>query len=120
VSDLLPPERRVRLVKLLGLLSSNHDGERATAGRMADQLLREAGLTWDHVVASTAPATAKGAPEGSRPWHPMASRILASGNANEWESNFCEDLIDRWRGPVLTAKQQSVLDRIYAQRVGRA
>jgi hypothetical protein len=117
--DLLPPDRRVRLVKLLGLLSSNHDAERATAGGMADQLLRESKLTWNDVIASTAPAEAKGG--ASLPaWHQMAAHVLASGNANEWESNFCEDLLDRWRGPVLTAKQQQVLDRIYACRVGCA
>jgi hypothetical protein len=118
--DLLPPERRTRLVRILGLLGSDHIGERATAGAMADQLIRQAGLSWDHVVAGTAPAAAKEAPEGSPPWHLMASRILGSGNANPWESNFCEDLISRWRGPVLTERQQQVLDRIYACRVGRA
>jgi hypothetical protein len=102
MTELLPPDRRNRLVKLLGLLSSHHDGERAVAGHMADQW-----LTWDHVVASTAPAAAR-EKASLPPWHHMAARILASGNANDWETNFCTRLIESWRGPVLTEKQQAV------------
>jgi hypothetical protein len=40
-----------RLVKLCGLLGSAHDGERATAAAMADQLLRQNKLTWVDVIA---------------------------------------------------------------------
>jgi hypothetical protein len=35
-----------RLVCLLGMLGSAHDGEVANAGRMADRLIREHGLAW--------------------------------------------------------------------------
>jgi hypothetical protein len=38
------------LVKLLGLLGSDHNGEIASAGRMADALIREAGVTWADVI----------------------------------------------------------------------
>ena|SRR5712671_5916708 len=41
---------RQKLVRVLGMLGSDHDGERASAARMATQMLREAELTWDHVV----------------------------------------------------------------------
>ena len=42
---------RERLTKLLGLLGSGHDGEIAAAGRMADALIRNAGVTWADVIA---------------------------------------------------------------------
>ena len=42
---------RERLIKLLGLLGSDHNGEIATAGRMADALIRDAGVTWADVIA---------------------------------------------------------------------
>lgn len=42
---------RQRLIKLLGLLGSGHDGETAAAGRMADALIRDAGVTWADVIA---------------------------------------------------------------------
>ena len=38
------------MIKLLGLLGSGHDGEIATAGRMADALIRGAGVTWADVI----------------------------------------------------------------------
>ncbi len=36
--------------KVCGLLSSDHDGERATAARMATDILKAANLTWDDVL----------------------------------------------------------------------
>jgi hypothetical protein len=55
----LIPDQRERLVKLLGLLGSNHDGERATAGRMAHELVRRSGLTW-YDIALASPAARDG------------------------------------------------------------
>ena len=45
---------RERLIKLLGLLGSDHNGEIASAGRMADALIRDAGVTWADVIAPDA------------------------------------------------------------------
>ena len=42
---------RERLIKLLGLLGSDHNGEIAAAGRVADALIRDAGVTWADVIA---------------------------------------------------------------------
>jgi hypothetical protein len=49
---------RDRLARLLGMLGSTFDGEALNAGRMANSLIREAGMTWaqvptgvDHAVA---------------------------------------------------------------------
>lgn len=40
-----------RLIKLLARLGSSHDGEVLNAARLADRLVRQAGLTWDDVLA---------------------------------------------------------------------
>jgi hypothetical protein len=42
---------REKLIKLLGLLGSDHNGEIAAAGRVADALIRDAGVTWADVIA---------------------------------------------------------------------
>ena len=42
---------RVRLIKLLGLLGSEHAGERDTAARLACELVRGAGSTWADILA---------------------------------------------------------------------
>ena len=53
----LAPDALVeRLIKLLGMLGSAHDGERAAAGLKAHELLRHHGLTWADILLAT-PAT---------------------------------------------------------------
>ena len=53
----LPPEVVDRLVKLLGMIGSDHDGEALNAARLADKLVREAGLTWAEVFSEGSPKT---------------------------------------------------------------
>jgi hypothetical protein len=48
----LPPGVRTRLDKMLLLLGSDNDGERAAASGMITNLLREHGLDWHDVVGS--------------------------------------------------------------------
>jgi hypothetical protein len=45
----------VRLRKLCGMFSSAHDGEIANAARMADRLVRAAGLAWGDVLRPSLP-----------------------------------------------------------------
>lgn len=45
---------RARLAKLLGMLGSAHDGERDNAARMAHDMVREAGGTWESVLRANA------------------------------------------------------------------
>ena len=112
-----------RLVRLLGMLGSAHDGEVANAGRMADRLIRERGLTWPQIIAlgPTPPAT-----------FPPLSREPAT--ALEWRQlavwikrNFADQLNPReyefvvhmaaWRS-MPSPKQQQWLSAI-AQRYGK-
>jgi hypothetical protein len=50
VNAVLTNPDRERLAKLLGLLGSDHAGERDAAGLAADRLVRAAGLTWSSIV----------------------------------------------------------------------
>lgn len=43
-------DERKRLVQLLGMLGSDHDGEVVNAARLAHRLLRSKPYTWDEVV----------------------------------------------------------------------
>lgn len=40
----------LKLIKVLGMLGSDFDGERANAAKMATQILKDAGLTWYDVL----------------------------------------------------------------------
>ena len=50
--SLLNPQEGNHLVKLLGMLGSDHDGEVAAAGRKAHEFIRRLGLTWAEVIHS--------------------------------------------------------------------
>jgi hypothetical protein len=47
---LLNPKAAEHLAKLCGMFGSEHDGERATAARLADQHVRRLGLSWPDVI----------------------------------------------------------------------
>jgi hypothetical protein len=46
----LLPHQCEHLAKLLGMLGSDHDGERASAGLKADTYVRSLGLTWHEIL----------------------------------------------------------------------
>ena len=71
-------ELRGKLVKVLGRLGSEHDGERAAAGLLASRMVAAAGLTWERLLApalafniGTATAPARPAP---RAWRAAPTR----------------------------------------------
>lgn len=43
-------EPNKRLIQLLGMMGSTHDGEALTAARMAQRLLTQLGLTWEEAM----------------------------------------------------------------------
>jgi hypothetical protein len=98
-----------RLTKLLGMLGSNSDGERANAARMADQLVRGLGLTWGDIVI---PAHAVPA----RDWRRMANYcLMLCDQLNQREMEFVES-ITGYRGAP-SDKQQRWLSKIYARLI---
>jgi chromosome segregation ATPase len=59
IEDFLKSAAGQRFLKLAGMLSSSFEGERANASAMANDLLREAGLTWGEVLGA-GPAPSQG------------------------------------------------------------
>jgi hypothetical protein len=132
----LQPEYRDKLVKLLGMLGSDHDGERANAARLADEHRKRSGLTWGELVLPLAedrgrrkprkPRKAKATkPKPPEPppeptWQDKAREIEASGRATEWELSFVGSLLTRWSGRELTEKQAAVLQRLWLKCGGSA
>jgi len=126
----LDPKDQDRLVKLLGMLGSDFDGERAAAGALAHRLIRERGLTWRALLGSGAQALQElheerapfkrprraYTPDSSfPPWRDMARAVANSPNSSPWEVNFCHSLLRYGRDP--TPKQYEVLAMAWRSRV---
>jgi hypothetical protein len=113
----LTPAFADKLVKVLGMLGSVHDGEVAAAGRRANAMIKGAGLTWGDVIARAAP---KSEPQqqsrAPRRWRRTTSPsdtaalcLLWPEVLTDWETNFCRSIVGRRR---ISAKQTDVLERL--------
>jgi hypothetical protein len=118
-----------RFVKLCGLLTSEHDGERATAARMASDLLRQHRLTWAEVL-TPAPAQARSCPACAA--RSAAPRRAAAGSWRKtlatlaelavrrpsmfttWERAFICNLLDR---RTISKRQREILAEL-AEKAG--
>jgi hypothetical protein len=114
MTALAAPDRD-RLARLLGMLGSDYPGEVANAGRLADRLVRAAGLTWrDVITPSLSPPDDRRADHGSDPlrgdWRAMAARCTQFPHLiDKWEAEFLSGLR---RFPRLSTKQHATLIRI--------
>src|SRR4051812_18279276 len=124
----LPPDKRTRLVRLLGMLGSDFDGERAAAAAKADELVRDLGLTWDAVVASPAlapppPPPPPVPPPSSnwtgwtgwrRPAHQRAAGacLRAPTRWTAWERKFLASVEAQ---PSISEKQRAILAELAAR-----
>ena len=109
-----------RLVRLLGMLGSAHDGEALNAGRMADRLIRERGLTWSQIIAPTPPqifVPLSRGPENALEWRQLAAWIKRNfaDQLNPREYQFVIHMAT-WRS-MPSPKQQEWLNAI-AERFG--
>jgi hypothetical protein len=72
---------RTTLVKVLEILDSSNAGEALAAAKLASTMVREAGLTWDEVLApeirGQAPVATRGAGIGSGPFGYRRDRELS-------------------------------------------
>jgi hypothetical protein len=108
----LSPADRARLTKLLGMLGSDHPGERDNAGVAAHRLIQSKGLAWADILA-TAPAAA---PQPLISWRETCAELQKRlGSLRVWEKRFISDLPHFTR---ISAKQRSILAEI-AERVLR-
>jgi len=119
----LDPSTLQRLIRLLGMLGSAHDGEVANAGRLADRLIRQHGVTWAQVVlpvlVKPAPPVDDDEPATPDQWRDLARTILDLWGdlLRERELHFVEQMTE-WRGRP-TEKQQAWLLNIAARFKGR-
>lgn len=102
---------RERLARLLGMLGSDHLGEVANAGRLADKMVRAAGLTWPDII-----APARSPPDGDadtdpiRDWRRTAAACSRYSHLlNSWEAEFVVGLS---RFPRLSRRQHAILVKI--------
>jgi len=111
----LDPRSAERLVKLLGMLGSNHDGERAAAALKANALVREHGLVWSDVI-PTPDADRRLNDVGAKNQDCRTMRGFCAQHSNllrSREQEFIDDIED-WRG-ALTEKQSAWLIAIYTR-----
>jgi hypothetical protein len=104
----LNPATANRLVKLLGMLGSDHPGEVANAGTAAHRLLQSAGLTWADIIA--APMT-KAAWREPTDWRDAVAICLGLIDAplTDWDRRFLFGIAGR---EMLTDRQAGQLERI--------
>jgi hypothetical protein len=109
----LSDDSRAKLIKLCGLLGSQHAGERAAAALKASELLRGCQTTWaDVLAAQPAPVAATAM---LRTWRDTAELLVVQHYAalRPKEPKFLADLIERGRAP--TEKQELWLRGIAAR-----
>ena len=105
----LPRDELERLCKVLGMLGSQYAGERASAGILADQLVRAHGLTWRQLLLS--PPTSAPAPALSvREKIALCCRHLDL--LTPWEREFVRSLRQFSR---LSPKQLRILSQLAEQ-----
>jgi len=101
--DRLAPDALDRLIKLLGMLGSAHDGERAAAGLKAHELMRRHGLQWSDILLA-APVKIG--------WREKLRACEAHAHClNHAERAFLRGLAE-WQGTP-TEKQLAWLNRIF-------
>lgn len=108
-----------KLAKICGMLASPNDQERATAAKLATEMLKKHGLTWDDVIRQAVKQTKTPEPDMSvlnpDPWVNAA----ASETANYWSQRMREevrrqhDLEQLWR-----QQQQQAAQNLYQDAFG--
>ena len=114
----MSPDTRRRLVGVLGLLASNHDGERAAAGLLATRILKAAALSWDDLIPEQ-PLVAYRCKPAHQP-NSVGDTFKAdftlcrqrSDLLNAWEWNFIDSVVHQ---TSLSEKQTAILHKLFAR-----
>ena len=106
-----------RLARHLGMLGSEHPGERAAAALKADDLLKREGLKWRDVLQSRDPLDVDSESESETDWRTMARECVArAGVLSDREISFVRSMM-RWRGQP-TERQLNWLLSIHSRMGG--
>jgi len=74
-----------RLARIAGMLGSEHEGERATAARMASAMLKAMGLTWSEVIRrGLGAATSRQVHQGDVPANEAQAPRSNQGYSDSW------------------------------------
>jgi hypothetical protein len=110
----LPERSRQHLGKILGLLESEHAGERDAAVRAATRILDAHGVRWCEVLSLAHPPTRE--TTQSTPWRMTCQRLmLHKDDLSVWEVRFVSGL-PSFR--ILSVKQRTILDEIAVRVLG--
>jgi hypothetical protein len=114
----LDPAAADKLTKILGLLGSDHPGERDAAAQAANKLVRERGLTWGDVIGPSLipeqPVRIRAWRAGDSDWQKMAGFC----HNRQWllrpkDREFVRSMAN-WRGEPTERQREWLLD-LYAQ-----
>ena len=101
---------RVHLAKLLGMLGSDHAGERDNAARAAHRLVQQHGITWYDVVTHPPSDTDPDTDLIRGDWRRTVTACSRYPHLlNRWEAGFLSGLP---RFPRLSCKQRAILLKI--------
>jgi hypothetical protein len=130
-------EDRRKLIRFLGMLGSEHDGEIANAARMALRLIKDRGFTWDQILAPAAPETvvleveqprprAKRPPQPKprqpqNPWSFVANDLLAAFMRKKRVAAVDLSLVNRALNPLYfpTKDEAKRLEELFVAEFGK-
>jgi len=104
----LSPPERARLVNILGMLGSAHDGERASAALLATRMIKDRGITWSDLIGQ--PETSRRREDVPACWRAdlaVAQRHISF--LRSWEQGFVHSIAAQ---RVTSIKQKKVLREI--------
>lgn len=118
----LSPDVRMKLARVLGLLGSNHPGERDAAGLAADRIVRGAGLSWEDLLGPAPRPSSRPAyrsSPGSSPASETAFRtdvqmcLRHCRALTDWERGFLATVVRRFTvSEAQASKMRQIADRL--------
>lgn len=118
----LTSAERNKLVGILGMLGSAHDGERSAAAALASRMVRERGLSWDILILGggghQGGGKASDGPGAGPAWRDaLAFCQRHQSSLSDWEVYFIRGLRDRRTVPTprQAAKLHQIADALRAR-----
>ena len=99
-----------KLIRVLGMLGSDHPGERANAAAAADRMIREAGLRWPDIIQPKLAPPSRRQREFENLKEALDYTLDFAGELSEWELSFIWS-VRRQRTPI-SPKQSAIVRQI--------